>query len=178
MSKDPFQMLVDEVTLARQEIQKIQRTSLNRDEAEDLNQVITKGQADMLDVSKAVEVKIQDMIANAVAGIEGKTRDAARTAAMAAILETRQESLKVAQELSDAAGEARKQAWRYFGGFWVWLVAMGALGAFVGAVTTMAVQGRADAKEFGKYPGVYCSSANGEKGTTEDGRQYCAFWLD
>jgi len=46
MSKDPFQMLVDEVTLARQEIQKLQRTSLNRDEAEDLNQVITKGQQD------------------------------------------------------------------------------------------------------------------------------------
>jgi len=140
MSKDPFQMLVDEVTLARQEIQKLQRTSLNRDEAEDLNQVITKGQADMLDVSKAVEVKIQDMIANAVAGIEGKTIDAARTAAMAAILETRQESLRVAQELSDAAGEARKQAWQYFGGFWVWLVSVGALGAFVGAITTMAVQ--------------------------------------
>jgi len=59
---------------------------------------------------------------------------------MAAILETRQESLKVAQELSDAAGEARKQAWRYFGGFWVWLVSVGALGAFVGAITTMAVQ--------------------------------------
>jgi len=140
MSKDPFQMLVDEVTLARQEIQKLQRTSLNRDEAEDLNQVITKGQADMLDVSKAVEAKIKDAVANAVMGIEGKTIDAARTAAMAAILETRQESLKVAQELSDAAGEARKQAWRYFGGFWVWLVSVGALGAFVGAITTMAVQ--------------------------------------
>jgi len=104
MSKDPFQMLVDEVTLARQEIQKIQRTSLNRDEAEDLNQVITKGQADMLDVSKAVEVKIQDMIANAVAGIEGKTIDAARTAAMAAILETRQESRNPPRKSQSCSG--------------------------------------------------------------------------
>jgi hypothetical protein len=42
----------------------------------------------------------------------------------------------------------------------------------------MAVQGRTDAIAFGKHPGIYCNSANGEKGTTDDGRAYCAFWLD
>ena len=178
MSKDPFQILADEITLARQEIQRLQRSSLNRDEAEDLNQIITKGQVDMLAVGKAVEAKIQHHIANAMAEIERKTIDAATAAAASAIQETRQESLKVVQELSVANGEARKQAWRYFGGFWVWLISIGTLGALVGALAHMAVQGYGNAREFGKYPGVYCNSANGEKGTTKNGRPYCAFWLD
>ena len=32
-------------------------------------------------------------------------------------------------KLSQAAGEARREAWRWFGGFWVWLASMLATGA-------------------------------------------------
>jgi len=141
MSKDSYEdILVEELKALRETIEHLQRNSLNRAEAEDLNQVITKGQADMLDVSKAVEAKIKDAVANAVIGIEGKTIDAAKNGAVGAIRETREESLRVAQELSDATGEARKQAWRYFGGFWVWLAAAIALGAFLGTLATVAMQ--------------------------------------
>lgn len=178
MSKDPFQILADEVTLARQEIQKLQRTSLDREEAEDLNQIIIKSQADMLDVGLAVEKKIELKLNNIVADVKSHTMNAAKNAAVAAIQETRLESLKVANDLSKAAGEARQQAWRYFGGFWVWLLAVGALGALLGALVMFWMTGHRDAKEFGKYPGVYCGSAGGEKGTAEDGRPYCVFWLD
>lgn len=174
MSKDPFQVLADEVTLARQDIGRLQRTSLNSDEAEDLNQVITNGQADMLNVGVAVVEKIETSIDSATYAIREKTTEAAKKAAVAAILETRQESLKVAQDLAAAAGEARKQAWRYFGGFWVWLLAIGSLGAFVGALATMAIQGRADAETFGQFTSIYCEAAGGTKVTDTNGQRLCA----
>ena len=47
--------------------------------------------------------------------------EAAGKAAREAIEKSHAESLKAARSLSQAAGEARRQAWRYFGGFWVWL---------------------------------------------------------
>jgi len=174
MRKDPFHALADEVTLAREEIQNLRRSSLTRDEAEDLNQIITKAQTDMLDAGEVVEKRIEAAITNATYAIRSKTEQAAKRAAVEAILETRQETLKVAQDLSEAAGEARQQAWRYFGGFWVWLVAMLAIGAFFGSITTMTIQGRADAGAFGQYVSVYCGSAGGTKVTDKTGNEFCA----
>lgn len=77
-----------------------------------------------------------------------------------------------------AAEEARKTSWRYFGGFWVWLFSMLALGALIGALAAFWVQGLISAKEFGDYPRIFCSSAGGETGTTEDGGKYCVFFYD
>ena len=41
MSKDPFQILADELTLIRKDMDQLQRTSLNKDEAKKLNQIVT-----------------------------------------------------------------------------------------------------------------------------------------
>ena len=76
-------------------------------------------------------------------------------------------------KLSQAAGEARREAWRWFGGFWVWLVAMLATGAVIGALAMALIQGRGDAREFGQYPGVYCGPAGGQRMETETWI-YCA----
>ena len=62
---------------------------------------------------------------------------------------------------SQAAGEARREAWRWFGGFWVWLASIGAAGALIGALAVFWLQGRADAKAFGQYPSIYCTTAGG-----------------
>jgi hypothetical protein len=40
MSKDPFQILADELTLIRKDMDQLQRTSLNKDEAKTLNQAV------------------------------------------------------------------------------------------------------------------------------------------
>jgi hypothetical protein len=40
MSKDPFQILADELTLIRKDMDKLQRTSLDRDEAKLLNDAV------------------------------------------------------------------------------------------------------------------------------------------
>lgn len=84
-----------------------------------------------------------------------------------------QERLK----LSQAAGEARKQAWRYFGGFWVWLIAMLATGALLGALAAFWVGGEIAAQEFGEYPGIFCSSAGGQVVEQDNGASFCAIWI-
>ncbi|SDM01131.1 hypothetical protein, partial [Paracoccus chinensis] len=74
--------------------------------------------------------------------------------------------------------EARRQAWRYFGGFWVWLASIGAAGALLGALLVFWLQGRADAREFGQYPRIYCLSAGGQIATNPEGRRFCGVWID
>ena len=52
MSKDPFQILADELTLIRKDMDQLQRTSLNKDEAKKLNQIVT---AAVMKMAKATE---------------------------------------------------------------------------------------------------------------------------
>ena len=52
MSKDPFQILADELTLIRKDMDRLQRTSLDKDEAKKLNQIVT---AAVLKMAKTAE---------------------------------------------------------------------------------------------------------------------------
>ena len=100
------------------------------------------------------------------------------TAARDAIHEAHRESMEASERLLSAAGEARRQAWRYFGGFWVWLASVGVTGALLGALAVFWLQGRADAHKFGQNPGIFCRSAGGQVVEREDGGSFCAFWID
>ena len=103
--------------------------------------------------------------------------EAAQGAAREAIEKSHAESLKAAKSLSQAAGEARREAWRWFGGFWVWLASIGAAGALIGALAVFWLQGRADAKAFGQYPSIYCTPAGGAFADQRDGSRYCIFMV-
>ena len=41
--KDPFQQLVDEITLIRQDMERLKRTSLDKDDAEALHEMLAEG---------------------------------------------------------------------------------------------------------------------------------------
>ena len=103
---------------------------------------------------------------------------AATRAAESAMSDIRQDLDNERAKLSQAAGEARKEAWRWFGGFWVWLASMLATGAVIGALAMAWIQGRGDAREFGQYPRIYCGTAGGEDLTNTAGREGCMFWYD
>ena len=79
---------------------------------------------------------------------------------------------------SKPTGEARREPWRYFGGFRVWLASVGAGGAVLGLLAAFLIMGGGDAREFGKYPQVYCTSARGQVVTNLEGRRFCAIWID
>lgn len=178
MTKDTFQILADEITLIRLDMERLQRTSLNKDEAKALNQEVAKGVQLMANAAPAVYEAISARLDLAIDKIRREAVTAAREAASGAIEKSHAESLDAARSLSKAAGEARREAWRYFGGFWVWLASVGAAGVVLGLLVAFWMTGRGDAREFGDYPGVYCTTAGDEIVTNPEGRQFCAMWID
>ena len=147
--KDPFQALVDEITLVRNDVERLQRTSLDRKEAEKLNAVVAQGLDRMAKVGPALQQRIEQSLATAALDLRQHTVYAATEGAKEAIREAQLESIKAAGDLRKAAGEARREAWRWFGGFWVWLTSAVLTGFALGLLAMFLLQGRADASKFG-----------------------------
>lgn len=73
----------------------------------------------------------------------------------------------------------RREAFYSFGGGLAVYGGMIALGAVLGIVLLLLIQGRGDAHSFGRNPGLFCTTAGGERGTTSSsGEGYCVFWTD
>jgi hypothetical protein len=174
---DPFLVLVDDIGALRRQIETLQRTSLNKDEAEAFNKTITDFLGKLTHVPQNLQKAMQRDLAQTALDVRAFAVEAAQSAAREAIEKSHAESLKAAKDLSRAAGEARREAWRYFGGFWVWLASIGAAGALIGALAVFWLQGRADAKAFGQYPSIYCRTAGGEFADQRDGSRYCIFMV-
>ena len=176
--KDPFEILADEITLIRRQIDQLQRTSLDRKEAEKLNGVVAQGLERMAKVGPAVQSRIEQSLATAALDLRQHTVYAATEGAKEAIREAHLESIKAAGDLRKAAGEARREAWRWFGGFWVWLASVGAAFFALGLLAMFLLQGRADASKFGQHPSLFCRSAGGETMSNAAGDEACVFWID
>lgn len=150
--KDTFQILADEITLIRHDMERLQRTSLNKDEAKALSQEVAKGVKQMANAAPAVYEAISSRLDLAID--------------------------RIRREAVSAAREARREAWRYFGGFWVWLASVGTAGVILGLLMAFWMTGRGDANQFGQHPGIYCSTAGGQIVSNPEGRRFCAMWID
>lgn len=177
-SKDSFEILADELARMGQQIAHLQRTSLNKNEADALNQKIVEGVEQMSEAGRTVHSALSKQMSLGLDKLRLEAIIAATEVANMAIEKSHAESLAAAQNYSKAAGEARREAWRYFGGFWVWLASIGAGGAVLGLLAAFLIIGRGDAREFGQYPGVYCTTAGGQVITNPEGRRFCAIWID
>ena len=177
-STDPFLVLVDDIGALRRQIENLQRTSLSKDEAEAFNEAVAKFIAQLGKTAPAMQEAMRRDLAYVGHDVRKHAVEAAQSAAREAIEKSHAESLRAAKDLSRAAGEARREAWRWFGGFWVWLASIGAAGALLGALLVFWLQGRADAREFGQYPSVYCKAAGGQIATNPEGRRFCGVWID
>lgn len=178
MSKDPFQELVDELTALRRSVEHIARTSLDKDEAKKLNQIVTAAVLKMAKAAEDAPGEIQGALEADRDQMARSATQAATRAAESAMAGIRHDLDNERAKLSQAAGEARREAWRWFGGFWVWLASMLATGAVIGALAMAWIQGRGDAREFGQFPRIYCSPAGGEDLKNTAGREGCMFWYD
>lgn len=175
--KDGIQAFADEVTLLRQELLDLKRSSLTKDEAKALNHHVAQGVASMTKVGATVQQTILHSLATAALDVRRDAAHAATEAAKDAIREAHYESIAAARDLGKAAGDARREAWRWFGGFWVWLASVGATGALLGALAVFWIQGRADAARFGEYPSIYCRAAGGQVVEQDNGTTFCAVWI-
>ena len=178
MSKDPFQILADELTLIRKDMDQLQRTSLNKDEAKTLNQAVMGAVLRMAKATEDAPGEIQDALAVDRDQMARNATHAATRAAESAMSDIRHDLDNERAKLSQAAGEARREAWRWFGGFWVWLASMLATGAIIGALAMAWIVGRGDAREFGQFPSIYCGTAGGQVVEQDNGSSYCAVWIN
>jgi hypothetical protein len=117
MTKDAFEMLTDELTLIRYDIANLQRTSLNKDEAKALNEKLVQGVASMAQTGQAVYEAISEHMDVRLEKLAADTILATTDAARGAVAKSHDQSIFAAKDLAKAAGEARREAWRYFGGF-------------------------------------------------------------
>ena len=178
MSKDPFQELVDELTALRRSVEHLSRTSLDKHEAKKLNQIVTAAVLKMAKAAEDAPGEIQGALETDRDQMARSATQAATKAAESAMAGIRHDLDNERAKLSQAAGEARREAWRWFGGFWVWLASMLATGAVIGALAMAWIAGRGDAREFGQYPRIYCSSAGGQVVEQDNGSSYCAIWIN
>lgn len=177
-TKDPFTIFADELTLLRNDLKQLQRTSLNKDEAKILNSAVAKALIAMQNTAESLDEALQQHLTLTKTEIIQQTTIAAKAAAANAIQTSHTEIMAAARIYAKNAAEARREAWRYFGGFWVWLTTVGLLGAILGGLAMFWLKGREAAQAFGNYPSLYCTTAGGTKGKMQDGRQYCVFYLD
>ena len=177
MSKDPFQQLVDEITLIRGEVQALKRSSLDRDEAKALSETLARAVDRMERAARQAPRALVDAFAQDRAEIARETAETTSVAAVGVLKNIRDQLTQDRLTFSQAAGEARRAAWRYFGGFWVWLVAMLATGAVLGV---LAAYGTETAKSYfsvGDMARYSCerSWVRGVRGESE-GQGYCVLW--
>ena len=179
MSKDPFQILADELTLIRKDMNQLQRTSLNKQEAEELHSFL----ADAVEKMHADTLKAPQAVRSALkADRDRMAQEATQAATEAAerVLEgIRAELSQERQKFSQAAGEARREAWRWFGGFWVWLASMLATGAVLGLLIAYGMETAKSALSIDDLVRYNCGRSwfGGQVIEQENGSSFCAFWI-
>lgn len=175
MSKDPFQVLADEVTLIRGEIERLQRTSLDKDEAKALHKVVAKGVADVQEISPALQQVLDTRLREAMHTIGHRATSAAHDAAERAVVQSHDASIKAAEKLLEDAERARRYAWRTFGNFWAWMIASGAVCACVAVLGTVALDGWSERAAIRTYGRLECKIRGGSEIALNTGGAVCGF---
>lgn len=178
--KDPFQQLVDEITLIRQDMERLKRTSLDKEEAKTLNNALMGSVLRMAKATEAAPGQIRGVLEADRVQMARSATEAATKAAESAMSGIRQGLDNERAKLSQAAGEARRAAWRYFGGFWVWLVSMLATGAALGVLLAYGTETAKSALSVEQMVRYSCGSRwfGGQVVEQTNGSSYCAFWIE
>lgn len=179
MSKDPFQILAEELTLIREDMEKLQRTSLDKDEAQALHQIVAQAVKNMQQATKAAPGEIQKALGADRDQMARSATQAATRAAESAMAGIRHDLDSERAKLSQAAGEARREAWRYFGGFWVWIASMVATGAVLGLMIAYGMETAKSALSVNDLARYNCGLSwfGGQVVELNNGSSYCAFWI-
>ena len=178
-AKDPFQILADELTLIRKDMDQLQRTSLDKKDAQALHKKLAEGVDRMYRAAPEVQQAIDNRLMAVAAYLKEETTKAAEKAARDAILNAHDESIDAARSLTQAAGEARRQAWRYFGGFWVWLASILATGVVLGLLIANGMETAKSALSVDDLVRYNCGRSwfGGQVVDQDDGSSFCAFWI-
>lgn len=174
MSKDPVQQLVDEITLIRGEVQALKRTSLDRDEAEALHGIVADAVERMASAAKGAPRALREALETDRTKTARLAVQSATEAAQGAVEGVRGQLEAERQEYARSLSEARREARRARLLSWPIVAAMLAIGALGGALGAFWIGGTISARDFGDHPGVFCTSAGGQRVTQSSGWTFCA----
>lgn len=179
MSKDPFQILADELTLIRKDMDRLQRTSLDKQEAEALHGIVAKAVADMRRATEEAPQALQGALKADRDRMAREASVAATRAAQEAVEGIRAELTAERDRLSQSASQARRSALRFSGGIWTALGAMLATGAFLGFLTAYVVETGKTFLTVEQMVRYGCGQPwiGGQTVDQEDGSSFCAHWI-
>ena len=107
--KDTFDILTDEITLIRREIEQLQRSSLNKDEAKALNEQLVQGVASMAQTGQAVYEAISERMDLRLEKLAMETILAATDAARKAIEKSHAETSSTTESGQAARAQDRQE---------------------------------------------------------------------
>ena len=179
MSKDGIQAFADEVTLIRHEIDRLQRTSLDKAEAEALHGILAEAVADMRRATGEAPQAIRSALKDDRVRMGREAAAAAASAAQEAVRGVRAELCAERDRLSQSASEARRAALRFTGGVWTLLAATLGLGAFLGLLTANVVETGKTLLSVDQMVRYGCGRpfVGGSVVERDDGASYCARWI-
>lgn len=178
-TKSPAELmadLTDQVRLLRLDVSNLIAGHPTKEDAEYILGILEKTEGNIVTLNDLVPKSIQGWMSD----MSKSASSAASAAVTASTAQLSADMSKTAKDLAEASAEARRQALRYRGGFWVWLGLSCALGALLVALAAFLITKSDNAKAFGQWPDLYCTDAGGQKTTSERGGEtyeVCVFWL-
>lgn len=177
MSKDPVQQLVDEITLIRGEVQALKRTSLDREEAKKLNELVVESVDRMgeaaIGARRAIRSDLEaDRAETARLAVQSAT-EAARSAVKGVKGELEAERRSYALSLSEARKAARRAGLQS----WPWIGGLLATGALLGALMAYGTETAKSVLSVRQEVRTFCGITVGQVIEREDGSRYCASWI-
>lgn len=179
MSKDPFQLLVDEITLIRGEVASLRRTSLDKEEAEALHGIVARAVKDMRKATSETPAALQDALKADRDQMAHNATVAATQAAQSTLEGIRAELAVESEKLSQRAREARRATLRFSGGIWTLLAATLVTGAFLGLLTAYVTETAETFFSVDRMTRYACGlpGVGGQVVEMNDGATYCAHWI-
>lgn len=177
---DPFQEFVDEQKALRRSVEHLARTSLSKQEAEALHEVVADAVEHMASAAEAAPKALRNALAADRAQIIRDAREAAAQAAQSAVEGVAGKLEEERRSHAQARSDARREIRRYQLRSWTWVGGILATGALMGVLVAY---GTETAKAFFTVEqmvpyGCGKSWFGGQVGVGEGGRTGCAFWYD
>ena len=175
--KSPAQVindLTDQVRLLRQDVAVLTATATTKKEAAALRAAVQASVKEAQDRS----AKVLDAAERVIDRSYQANLQAARDGAAKAVAGLQDEVRQAANRMRLEALKGSRQALYWSGGVFAVAGGLVALGALLGVLGHIWLQGRANAQAFGQRPWVFCEAAGGQLAISDSGRQFCAIWVD
>ncbi len=166
--------LIEEVCELRKDVGKLTTTAVSRQEAKKLMDEMRIAADKAFQQCEEVSSEAQNLVRE----MKWDATNYACAAARKAISSVQDDVKAAGNTLRIAALESRKEALFHISGTMGVFGGVAAVGAILGGLAVFWMQGRADARAFGKNPALFCTDAGGTKATAANGLRFCGVWID